>query len=181
MAEYKKPRGDGSYQAIREQIAKLPADDSDEDDLLKRIAALRKEMMKALKRNAELEKRQKVLEHKTGLLIQHRTSVVELDRKKKKKRKDEEDIERPTFYKDAKKMDAYGNLFFQLRTEPRYLAKLAYFLPPSTDAKQRFAETVILTMYANAFSPLEELMLMDLLKLSIENEVNQVRALIPAK
>lgn len=40
-------------------------------------------MMKALRRNTELEKRQKVLEHKTSLLIQHRSSVVEIDRKKK--------------------------------------------------------------------------------------------------
>lgn len=88
-------------------------------------------------------------------------------------------------------MDSYGNLFFQLRTEPRYLAKLAYLIPPSTQAKQQFAETVILTMYvsfischppalphclryANAFSPLEELMLMELLQKSVEQEIAQV-------
>jgi len=174
LAEYKQRDPPRLYQQIREQIAKLPADDSDEEDLLARIAELRQIMMKALKRNNELEKRQKVLEFKAGLLIQHRTSVVEIERKKKKKKKGEdEDIERPTFYKDQKKMEAYGNLFFQLRTEPRYLAGLAYLIPPSTEEKQAFAETVILTLYANAFSPLEELMLMDLLKLSIEKEVNQ--------
>lgn len=62
----------------------------------------------------------------------------------------------------------------RLRTEPRYLGKLAYLIPPSTQEKQRFAETVILTLYANAFSPLEELMLMDLLTSAVSNEIEQV-------
>lgn len=43
-------------------------------------------------RNANLEKQLKALEHTIGLLIQHRASVHELDRKKRKKKKVLRDI-----------------------------------------------------------------------------------------
>lgn len=44
----------------------------------------------------------------------------------KKKKDDDEEIERPTFYKEPKKMDLYGNLFYQYdlneRMSPSYLS-----------------------------------------------------------
>jgi len=64
-----------------------------------------------------------------------------------------------------------------LRTEPKYFAKLAYLIPPVKKEKQTFAETVILTMYANAFSPLEEFLLLELLLKSIENEIKNSQKL----
>jgi len=167
------------YAEIREQISKFPIGDSEEQDLLARIHALRQELLKGFKRNASVEKHQKTVEHKIGLLIQHRSSIFELDRKQKKKKKGAADmeIEKPIFYKDSKKMANYANLFYLLRTEPKYFAKLAYLIPPVKKEKQTFAETVILTMYANAFSPLEEFLLLELLLKSIENEIKNSQKL----
>jgi len=172
LAEYEKPSAPKIYADVRSQIGKFPIGDSEEQDLLARIAALRKELLKGFKRNANVEKRQKVLEHKIGLLIMHRTSIVELDRKRKKKKVEETDVEeKATFYRDQKKLAHYSNLFYLLRTEPKYFARLAYFIHPVKKEKQQFAETVILTMYANAFSPLEEFLLIELLQTAIDNEI----------
>eukprot|EP01124_Arcella_intermedia_P014237 TRINITY_DN2063_c0_g1_i1.p1 TRINITY_DN2063_c0_g1~~TRINITY_DN2063_c0_g1_i1.p1 ORF type:complete len:813 (+),score=210.76 TRINITY_DN2063_c0_g1_i1:82-2520(+) len=182
LAEYKKEEEPHTklYAEIREQISKFPVGDVEEQDLLARIAALRAELLKGFKRNNQIEKHRKAVEHKIGLLIQHRSSIFELDRKQKKKKKGavvDMDNEKPTFYKDVKKMGHYANLFYLLRTEPKYFAKLAYLIPPVKKDKQQFAETVILTMYANAFSPLEEFLLVELLQKAIENEINNSQKL----
>jgi len=182
LAEYKpEPHSHTKlYMDIRDQTSKFPIGDAEEQDLLARIHALRQDLLKGFKRNASIEKHQKTVEHKIGLLIQHRSSIFELDRKQKKKKKGGAiDIEtaQPIFYKDSKKMANYANFFYLLRTEPKYFAKLAYLIPPVKKEKQTFAETVILTMYANAFSPLEEFLLLELLQKSIENEIKNSQKL----
>jgi len=153
LAEYKPPPEAHSklYAEIREQISRFPVGDIEEQDLLARIAALRQELLKGFKRNAQIEKHQKTVEHKIGLIIQHRSSVFELDRKQKKKKGKggvEFDTEKPTFYKDQKKMALYANLFYLLRTEPKYFAKLAYLIPPIKKEKQSGGsrEGIILTI-----------------------------------
>jgi len=85
LAEYKKTQPPKLYAEIRHQIAKFPIGDSEEQDLLARIQQLRKELLAAFKRNSKLEQDLKDIEHKISLLIQHRSSILELDRKKKKK------------------------------------------------------------------------------------------------
>jgi len=89
LAEFKAPQEPHSklYAEIREQISRFPVGDIEEQDLLARIAALRQELLKGFKRNAQIEKHQKTVEHKIGLIIQHRSSVFELDRKQKKKKR----------------------------------------------------------------------------------------------
>jgi len=74
------------YQAIRDLLAKLDFDDQDDKDLLEKIQALRNELVKTFMRNTSVENQLKALEHKISLLIQHRASIHEIDRKKKKKK-----------------------------------------------------------------------------------------------
>jgi len=174
LAEYKKSPPPQAYQAIRDLLAKLNFDDSDEKDLLDKIAALRNELVKTFMRNAQVENQLKALEHKISLLIQHRASIHEIDRKKKKKKGVETENTRPTFYKDVKKMKHYSNLFYLIRTEPKYLARLAYLLPPNNAKKLEYADTVILTLYANAFSPLEEYLILELLNNAVQKEIQSV-------
>jgi len=173
LAEFKRPPPPKLYADIRHQIAKFPIGDTEEQDLLSTIQQLRKQLLHGFKENTKLEANMKEIEHKIGLLIMHRTSILELDRKKTKRKKKvgEIDNEKATFYNETKKMDRYSELFYLLRTEPKYLAKLAYLIPPSKKERQQFAETVILTMYANAFSPLEEFLLIELLQKAVENEI----------
>eukprot|EP01125_Pyxidicula_operculata_P018292 TRINITY_DN64_c10_g1_i1.p1 TRINITY_DN64_c10_g1~~TRINITY_DN64_c10_g1_i1.p1 ORF type:complete len:809 (-),score=232.86 TRINITY_DN64_c10_g1_i1:351-2777(-) len=175
LAEYQKPPPLKIYEDIRHQIAKFPTNDSEEQDLLARIQNLRKLLLKSYKENSKLEKDLKEIENKISLLIGHRTSIIELDRKKKKAKKHLEESDKPTFYKDTKKLNHYAELFYLLRTEPKYFAKLAYMIPPSKAQKQAFAETVILTMYSNAFSPLEEFLLIELLQKAVEFEIRQIK------
>jgi len=131
LAEYKKSPPPKLYADIRHQIAKFPVGDSEEQDLLSTIQQLRKELLQGFKRNSKLEQDQKDIEHKAALLIMHRTSILELDRKKRKQKKKTDDSgEKPTFYSDSKKMARYSELFYLLRTEPKYFAKLAYLIPP---------------------------------------------------
>eukprot|EP01128_Nolandella_sp_AFSM9_P000062 TRINITY_DN1009_c0_g1_i1.p1 TRINITY_DN1009_c0_g1~~TRINITY_DN1009_c0_g1_i1.p1 ORF type:complete len:826 (+),score=273.65 TRINITY_DN1009_c0_g1_i1:23-2479(+) len=175
LAEYKNPPAPRIYQDIRNLLAKLSFDDEDMDDLLAKIRALRNELVKRFMRNATLEKQLTALEHTIGLLIQHRASIHELDRKKKKKKKGAVTTDsRPTFYKDSKKMAHYSNLFYLIRTEPKYLARLAYLIPPNQKQKTEYANTVILTLYANAFSPLEEFLILELLQNALKQEIDAV-------
>lgn len=60
----------------------------------------------------------------------------------------------------------------RIRTEPRYIAKLAYLIPNNKKEQEQFANVIILRLYANAFSPLEEFLLLDLL--GKEHQARQV-------
>jgi len=181
LAEYKKQPlfADTMLGTIRDQLAKLNFGDEDEADLLAKIQQLRNELVTNFARNDQIEKEQKVTEFLIGLLIQHRTSIFEFDRRKGKKKKHgvEEtivDADIPQLHKDHKLKELYSNLFYLIRTEARYVAKLSFLLPANPKEKEWFANVIILRLYANAFSPLEEFLLLDLLSESLANEVNAV-------
>lgn len=177
LADYKKIDSNAKteFGNIRDQLAKLNIGDEDEADLLKRIQELRNELVLSFARNDKIEKEQKKSEFTIGLLIQHRTSIYEFDREKKKKKGlpiesiKNDDI--PQLHKDHKLREHYSNLFYLIRTEPRYIAKLTSFLPANGAIKEWFANVVILRLYSNAFSPLEEFMLLDLLCEALYQEI----------
>eukprot|EP01126_Amoeba_proteus_P010561 TRINITY_DN1412_c0_g1_i13.p1 TRINITY_DN1412_c0_g1~~TRINITY_DN1412_c0_g1_i13.p1 ORF type:complete len:682 (+),score=173.83 TRINITY_DN1412_c0_g1_i13:532-2577(+) len=152
---------------------KFPMGDQDEQDLLDRIAALRGKLIRGFQSNAKLESEHKRLEDTIGLLISHRSSIIELDRQRQKRKQGPVHTtgERAQFINNKSIMEHYSHLFYLLRTEPSYLAKLSFLLPADEGKKKSFAETCILTMYANAFSPLEELLLLELLSLALKSEV----------
>src|SRR4051794_24029158 len=54
----------------------------------------------------------------------------------------------------------YQNLFYLLQTEPKYLANLVYLMQP--EQMESFLDTVILTLYGDAFSPREEYLILKL-------------------
>lgn len=178
LAEYKKVYGTSErmFSDIREQLSKLNFGDDDEADLLAKIQKLRNELVSGFARNESLEKDQKKLEHTIGLLIQHRASIYELDRAKYNKQKKTMQIttEIPLIHKDPALRAHYSNLFYLIRTEPRYIAKLAYLIPNNKKEQEQFANVIILRLYANAFSPLEEFLLLDLLVAALEKEVSTI-------
>jgi len=145
-----------------------------EKDLRDQIIALREQLMKKHRRNAQVQKSLLQIENKISLLIAHQSSIFELDRAKNKqrglfaKRLQESEVEVEDFTKNQKKMECYSNMFYLLRADPSYLAKLAYNVPQKI--MKPFTETVILTLYGNAFSPLEEYLLMELFNVALEKE-----------
>eukprot|EP01126_Amoeba_proteus_P049400 TRINITY_DN5777_c0_g1_i3.p1 TRINITY_DN5777_c0_g1~~TRINITY_DN5777_c0_g1_i3.p1 ORF type:complete len:812 (+),score=181.46 TRINITY_DN5777_c0_g1_i3:92-2527(+) len=178
LAEYKKPDtvSDRLFSDIRDQLSKLNFGDDDEADLLAKIQKLRNELVTAFARNDALEKEQKKLEHTIGLLIQHRTSIYELDRAKRNRQRKalQMPTDLPLIHKDPQLKKHYSNLFYLIRTEPRYVAKLAYLIPNNKKEQEQFANVIILRLYANAFSPLEEFLLLDLLVAALEKEVSSI-------
>ena len=100
---------------IREQLAKLNFSDDDEADLVARIQKFRTELVQAFARNDNIEKEQKVIENTLGLLIQHRTSVYQIDLAKKKKQTTQavvQDADIPQLHKDHKLRENYSHLFY---------------------------------------------------------------------
>ena len=62
----------------------------------------------------------------------------------------------------------YSNLFYLLHTEPKYLATLVYLM--KADQMESFLDTVILTLYGDAFSPREEYLILKLFQVRKEGK-----------
>jgi Ras GTPase-activating-like protein IQGAP2/3 len=60
-----------------------------------------------------------------------------------------------------------------LQTEPKYLAQLVYLMVP--EQMEAFLDTVILTLYGDAFSPREEFLILRLFQLAIEKEMSVIK------
>jgi hypothetical protein len=65
-------------------------------------------------------------------------------------------------------LEGYQNLFYLLQTEPHYLGKLVTLVQP--DKMEQFLDTVILTLFGDAFSPREEYLILSLFTLAIAQE-----------
>lgn len=69
------------------------------------------------------------------------------------------------------KLDAYQHLFYQLQTDPTYLAKLIFAMPQSSSTK--FLDSVILTLYNFGANQREEYLLLKLFKTALEEEIDK--------
>jgi hypothetical protein len=74
-----------------------------------------------------------------------------------------------TFHKNRGKMALYGNLFYLLRTEPHYLATLTNLVDPRL--RNDMCQLIILTLFTNAFSPTQELMLLRLISTAVSYDI----------
>ncbi len=68
----------------------------------------------------------------------------------------------------TKQLESYQNLFYLLQTDPHYLARLVTLVQP--DKMEQFLDTVILTLFGDAFSPREEYLILSLFNLAITQE-----------
>eukprot|EP01128_Nolandella_sp_AFSM9_P002117 TRINITY_DN12502_c0_g1_i1.p1 TRINITY_DN12502_c0_g1~~TRINITY_DN12502_c0_g1_i1.p1 ORF type:complete len:898 (+),score=349.73 TRINITY_DN12502_c0_g1_i1:45-2696(+) len=149
--------------------------DDDDRDFIADLQELRRKLVEEIHNKHNLEKDLANLELKISLLILNRTSIHELDRvaQKQKKKKAEAEITQIKSL-DRKQTSLYSNLFYLLQTEPKYLARLAYLV----DLKKmdEFIETLLLTLYGEAFSQREEFLLLTLFQLAIENEISHLQS-----
>jgi Ras GTPase-activating-like protein IQGAP2/3 len=80
------------------------------------------------------------------------------------KKKKGTDNKPPELFSDQKK-NLYQNLFYLLQTEPKYLANLLYLCSP--EEMHEFLDTVILTLFGDAYSPREEFLILSLFKVFV--------------
>jgi hypothetical protein len=138
-------------------LTKYEKDDAELDvDLDAKLQKLREDVIKHIRKNAELTNNQKEIERKIGLLIQNRTSIHEIDRDKKKQENVSQDKGKHTeidFSKNEKMIDNYGTLFYLLQTNPKYISELADVL--HNNEADFVTNVVLLTLYGDAFSTRE--------------------------
>ncbi len=147
------------------------------------------EITKMIRLNSDLEKDLDSMDVKIGLLVKNRIDVEDvvahgkrLSRRIGRKHNQPHHLRQDaTMDNTAKrglkalkkesreKLDAYQHLFYQLQTDPTYLAKLIFVMPQSNSTK--FLDSVILTLYNFGANQREEYLLLKLFKTALEEEV----------
>ncbi|KAK9313807.1 Rho GTPase activation protein [Lipomyces starkeyi] len=132
--------------------------DLDVDDALaraqKRLRDLKAKISAQSKKNFLLERDVRYLDSRIALLIQNKIALEEAE---VTSRLDESDLQDGTIL-DHRKVDSYGNLFFLLQTEPRYIAILCRLI--SIAEIDSFLQTVMFTIYGNQYEQREEHLLL---------------------
>eukprot|EP01126_Amoeba_proteus_P064118 TRINITY_DN8933_c0_g1_i4.p1 TRINITY_DN8933_c0_g1~~TRINITY_DN8933_c0_g1_i4.p1 ORF type:complete len:319 (-),score=81.44 TRINITY_DN8933_c0_g1_i4:1494-2450(-) len=144
----------------------------DEKELLKRIKELRENLIKGYQRNNQLAESHKEVEKTISLLVRNQTSIVAIDRARKKRQQGnvaQVGESQTTFHRNRQKLALYGNLFYLLRSEPHYLATLVNLVDPKH--RKDMSQLIILTLFTNAFSPSQELMLLRLISTSVSYDI----------
>jgi len=168
--EEKKRTGRLTVQEIQDMLQNSP--EEDDYDMVSEIQELKRQLVVAMRQNHKLERDLAKLDKRIALLIKNRTNlqdVIAASRGLKSQKKGE------IFQMDPKKLEGYQDLFYLLQTEPRYLARCVYMINPQQ--LESFLETVILTLFGDAYSPREEFLILSLFKLSMEKEIGAIKAL----
>ncbi|KAK9431092.1 Rho GTPase activation protein [Lipomyces doorenjongii] len=129
-----------------------------DDDLAraqKRLRDFKAKISAQSKKNFLLERDVRYLDSRIALLIQNKIALEE--QAEVTSRLDESDLQDGTIL-DHRKVDSYGNLFFLLQTEPRYIATLCRLI--SIAEIDSFLQTVMFTIYGNQYEQREEHLLL---------------------
>ncbi|KAI8093253.1 Rho GTPase activation protein [Halteromyces radiatus] len=130
-----------------------------EDDLAKAqrdLRALKTMISSQSKNNFMRERDVRFLDSRIGLLIQSRMALDEQN--EVASRLEEQDDESDDHYPDDRKMQQYGNLFYLLQSEPRYVATLCRLVTLSEI--DTLLQTVMFTLYGNQYESREEHLLL---------------------
>ncbi|ORX62167.1 Rho GTPase activation protein [Hesseltinella vesiculosa] len=132
-----------------------------EDDLARAQRELRqlKTMISSQsKTNFMRERDVRFLDARIGLLIQNRMALDEQN--EVASRLEEHDEDNDDHYPDDRKMQQYGNLFYLLQSEPRYVATLCRLV--SLAEIDTLLQTVMFTLYGNQYESREEHLLLSM-------------------
>jgi len=161
------PKGKTHMVDILEQLGLNAAfkNIGDEKELMKLIKEKREELISGYTRNSQLTDTYKERERTISLLVRNQTSIVAINRAKKKGQRGNAravDSSLATFQRNRKQMALYSNLFYLLRTEPQYLAKLV-----TLANSKELASHIIRTLFSNAYTPIQQTMLLKLIATSL--------------
>lgn len=143
-----------------------------ETDWVTEIQELKRNLVSEIRRNHVLEKDLNKLDKRIALLIKNRGNIQDVILHSKSKDKDKK-VSETKYDIEPKKMEFYQNLFYLLQTEPKYLANLLHVM--HAEQMESFLNTVILTLYGDAFSPREEYLILKLFQLAIEREMSSIK------
>eukprot|EP00026_Physarum_polycephalum_P002687 Phypoly_transcript_02695.p1 GENE.Phypoly_transcript_02695~~Phypoly_transcript_02695.p1 ORF type:complete len:813 (+),score=183.58 Phypoly_transcript_02695:90-2528(+) len=155
-----------------QNLLRSQKEDSDKD-WITQIQELKRKLVAEVRRNHGLEGDLQKLDKKIALLIKNRGNIQEVLAKTEHKKKKGTDNKPPELFSDQKK-ELYQNLFYLLQTEPKYLANLLYLCSP--EEMHEFLDTVILTLFGDAYSPREEFLILSLFKLTLLKELKSLGA-----
>ncbi|KAG2383053.1 hypothetical protein C9374_005020 [Naegleria lovaniensis] len=152
------------------------------DNLVEQIQALRQELVRQLRENTRVGSGVREKERKISLLAENKYHAEELMNQKGGiigyfQRRRTMQLNNgldglSTSAADAmikENINLYGNLFYLLQTNPKYLAKCIFLVPPSE--LDQFLNTVTLTLYGYAFNPREEYLILNLFNEALLLEV----------
>lgn len=141
-----------------------------EEEFLKvqtELRSLKAEISHQSKRNFKLEKDLRFLDSKIALLINHKISIEELE-----KRVFDEDIPTlPGSLKDLTHPELYGRLFFILQTSPEYTAKLTRLV--TLKEIDGLLQIVMFALYGNQYEDREEHLLLSMFEHALTYEVQE--------
>jgi len=161
--------GDLSVSEIQNLLRSQKEDQ--ETDWITEIQELKRNLVSEIRRNHLLERELAKLDKRIALLIKNRGNIQEEISTTKGHKSAKVVHEKSEI--SARKLEHYQNLFYLLQTEPKYLAQLVYLMVP--EQMEAFLDTVILTLYGDAFSPREEFLILRLFQLAIEKEMSVIK------
>ncbi|XP_006818327.1 ras GTPase-activating-like protein IQGAP1 [Saccoglossus kowalevskii] len=165
-----------SVSVVRKFVHLLDNNDADLQEELD-LQKLRAQVVTDIRSNQRLEHDLNTMDIKIGLLVRNRITLQDVVMHGKKLKREKADTSRPSSIVGLKslskekreKLEAYQHLFYLLQTQPNYLAKLIFEMPPS--ATNKFMQSVILTLYNYASNQREEFLLLKLYKTALQEEV----------
>jgi hypothetical protein len=81
---------------------------------------------------------------------------------------EEQDDDNDDHYPDDRKMQQYGNLFYLLQSEPRYMATLCRLV--TLAEIDTLLQTVMFTLYGNQYESREEHLLLTMFQVNVKQE-----------
>ncbi|XP_012561105.1 uncharacterized protein LOC100198420 isoform X1 [Hydra vulgaris] len=135
------------------------------ENMQQQLQILKVDICKQCKKNFELEKEVRFFDQRIALLINHKITVDEFP----------DNISygehRLGALKDDLKNRIFGNLFFLLQTDPRYLAKLTRSVAPTEI--DELLQIVLFSLYGNQYEAREEHLLLKMFELAIKMEFDE--------
>ncbi|KAI8059643.1 Rho GTPase activation protein [Gongronella butleri] len=132
-----------------------------EDDLAraqKNLRSLKTMISSQSKTNFMRERDVRFLDARIGLLIQNRMALDEQN--EVASRLEDHDEDNDDHYPDDRRMQQYGNLFYLLQSEPRYMATLCRLV--TLAEIDTLLQTVMFTLYGNQYESREEHLLLSM-------------------
>ncbi|XP_077181510.1 ras GTPase-activating-like protein IQGAP3 [Paroedura picta] len=152
-------------------------DYGEEEELLD----LQESVVRGIRSNQQLESDLNLMDIKIGLLVKNRITLQEvvshckkLTRKNKEQLSDLMDLDKQKGLKALSKekretLEAYQHLFYQLQTQPLYLARLIMQMPQNKST--RFMESVVFSLFNYASNAREAYLLLRLFRSALEEEI----------
>lgn len=164
--------------SAQELLSMLEAQTEDDDtDFITQITEKKRTLMSETRKMREKEKECEQTEKKIALLIKNAGQVSAMQHKPPKRKAVEGEVHEEKIPENM--LNLYSNLFYALQTEPKYLAKIIDVLEDryTPVVISEMIETILLTLFGDAFSPREENLLLTTFRLTIQSSFANIKKL----